>query len=86
MSQTATTRLVLPTIAMYSDAFRDGFNQASKEEFTGWTTELAPTEETIVQFIDNLTALLIAEELSVFELHWICGLLAGWLRKTEFRG
>lgn len=83
--QKATGWLVMPAIAMYSDAFRDGFSQASKEEYTGWTTELAPTEETICQFIENLTSLLIAEELSVFELHWIAGLFTGWLRRTEFR-
>jgi len=83
-SHPVTASDALPVIAMYSNGFQDGFQQANNPENGGWNTEQAPTEDSIVQFIEDLLQLRVTEDLTQFEWRWCLGLLAGWLRRTEF--
>lgn len=87
MSQTAaSTRPVLPDFGVMSDAFRHGYEQASKDEHTGWPIQYAPNERTIVEFVQNMVLILSEDarnEDGINEdgLRWLAGLLTGWLRR-----
>lgn len=86
MAQTA-TKEVLPSIAAFSEAFQDGWKTLESGENTGWPTQYAPREDTLVQFLLTFNAIVETERRNGHDFdygaRWLAGLLAAWLRRTE---
>ena len=84
MSQTR-NRQSLPAISMTSDAFRNGWTTANTGEYVGWPIKHVPREETVVQFLKDAVVIISSDMASghdcEYELAWIAGLFASWLRK-----
>ena len=84
MSQTR-NRPGLPAIGMTSDAFRNGWKTASSGEYVGWPIQQMPREESVVQFLKDAVVIISSDMASghdcEYELAWIAGLFASWLRK-----
>lgn len=81
MAQSITVR---PSILMQSDAFRNGFDVAQRnEDYTGWPIKYAPREDTVVQFVRDMCNILVADGFGDFETRWIAGLFCGWLVREE---
>ena len=82
---TASKQAALPAIRIDSNPFADGWNTAMSDEHNGWPKNKPPTEPAIVQFLQDANNILDADGWPTYETHWIAGLLAGWLRRSEFR-
>jgi hypothetical protein len=78
-------RQVLPAISMTSDAFRNGWETVTRGEYVGWPIQQTPGEETVVQFLKDAVVIISSDMASghdcEYELAWIAGLFASWLRR-----
>ena len=86
MSQTR-NRPVLPAISMTSEAFKNGWTTASSGEYVGWPIQHMPREESVVQFLRDAVVIISSDMASghdcEYEIAWVAGLLASWLRRIE---
>ena len=77
----------LPAIRAESKAFRDGYKRASSHVHMGWNIEQTPCESTIVDFMSTAIKM-VSEDIAIgdnvdFEVRWIAGLFAGWIRRDD---
>lgn len=84
MSQTQ-NRQVLLAISMTSEAFKSGWTTANTGEYVGWPIQQIPREESVVQFLKDAVVIISSDMASghdcEYEIAWIAGLFASWLRK-----
>ena len=88
MALLAARKLALPVVVMSSKSFRAGYEKAQHtQEHTGWPTQQAPEEKTIVEFLSTAIEM-VSSDLATgddcdYEIRWIAGLFTGWLRRQD---